>query len=306
MGGQGDDESGGYLPYVVQISSNDRRFLRLRIRQRLTDPQDQTLKEQLMTTRANAPIGSPCWADLWTSDPESSRKFYSELFGWEAQERSPEFGGYFMFTRDGVPTAGGMGDMVDMPANNTWKVYLATDNIAKTVETAETRGAHVIAPAMAVADLGLQATLIDPTGAHHGIWQPGTFPGFTVLNEHGAPSWFELHTRDHAAAVAFYRTVYHWDTSTMSDSDQFRYTTMRDPDGEGDLAGIMDARAFLPDGVPAHWSIYWEVEDADASVAKVKTLGGSVVTDAQDTAFGRLATVLDPAGAEFKLRTTNR
>ena len=223
-----------------------------------------------MTTRESAPIGSPCWADLWTSDIEGSRRFYSELFGWEAQEPSPDFGGYFMFTRNGVPTAGGMGDMGEMPANNTWTIYLATDDIVKTVETAETSGAQVIAPAMAVADLGLQATLIDPTGAHHGTWQPGTFPGFTVLNEHGAPSWFELHTRDYTAAVAFYRTVYRWDTRTVGDSDQFRYTTMRDPEGDGDLAGIMDARAFLPEGVPARWSIYWDVEDADASVAKVR------------------------------------
>jgi predicted enzyme related to lactoylglutathione lyase len=258
-----------------------------------------------MTTRDSAPIGSPCWADLWTSDVEGSRKFYGELFGWEAQEPSPEFGGYFMFTRNGVPTAGGMGDMGDMPANNLWKVYLATDDIAKTVETAEANGAQVISPAMLVADLGIQATLNDPTGAHHGAWQPGTFLGFTVLNEHGFPSWFELHTRDHAAAVAFYRTVYRWDTNTLGDSDEFRYTTMRDPEGKGDLAGIMDARAFLPDAVPAQWSIYWEVDQTDATVAMVKALGGSVVMDPQDTPFGRLATVLDPAGAQFKLRTSN-
>ena len=57
-----------------------------------------------MTTRDSAPIGAPCWADLWTSDVEGSRRFYSELFGWEANEPSPEFGGYFMFTRNGVPT----------------------------------------------------------------------------------------------------------------------------------------------------------------------------------------------------------
>jgi predicted enzyme related to lactoylglutathione lyase len=37
----------------------------------------------------------------------------------------------------------------------------------------------------------------------------------------------------------------------------------------------------------------------------VKALGGSVVMDPQDTPFGRLATVLDPAGAQFKLRTSN-
>ncbi len=259
-----------------------------------------------MPTRDSAPIGSPCWADLWTSDVEGSRSFYSELFGWEAQEPSPEFGGYFMFTRNGIPTAGGMGDMGDMPANDSWTVYLSTNDIAKTVEAADSRGGEVIGPPMAVADLGIQAMLTDPTGAHLGAWQPGTFPGFTVLNERGAPSWFELHTPDHAAAVAFYRDVFRWDTNVVGDSDEFRYTTMADPSGEGDLAGIMDASAFLPEGVPAHWSIYWEVDKADAIVTRVKALGGSVVMGPEDTPYGRLATCRDPAGAEFKLRTPNQ
>ena len=259
-----------------------------------------------MTTRDRAPIGSPCWVDLWTSDVEGSRKFYSDLFGWEAQEPSPEFGGYFMFTRDGVPVAGGMGDMGDTPADNSWKVYLTTDDIEKTVETAEAQGAQIVSPPMPVADLGTQVVLVDPTGALLGAWEPGTFPGFTVLNEHGAPSWFELHTRDHAAAVAFYRSVFHWETSSVGDTDEFRYTTMRDPSGGGELAGIMDATGFLPAGVPAQWSVYWEVDDADAVVAKVEALGGSVVMDATDTPYGRLATVTDPAGAQFKLRESNR
>jgi predicted enzyme related to lactoylglutathione lyase len=259
-----------------------------------------------MTTREKAPVGSPCWVDLWTSDVEVSRRFYSELFGWEAQEPSAEFGGYFMFTRHGLPVAGAMGDMGDAPANNTWSIYLASDDIAKTLETAVAGGAQLISPAMAVGDLGLQAILLDPTGAHLGAWQPGTFPGFTVLNEHGAPSWFELHTRNHAAAVAFYRSVFHWETNVTGDTDEFRYTTMRDPEGTGELAGIMDAGAFLPEGVPAQWSVYWEVDDTDASAATVTALGGSVVNNPEDTPFGRLATVLDPAGAQFKLRTSPR
>jgi hypothetical protein len=164
-------------------------------------------------------------------------------------------------------------------------------------------GGQIVSPAMPVAELGTQAVLIDPTGAHHGAWQPGTFPGFTVLNEHGAPSWFELHTRDHSAALSFYRAVYGWETDVVGDDDEFRYTTVRNPAGEGELAGIMDASSFLPEGVPSHWSVYWEVDDTDATVTKVKALGGSVVMDGMDTPYGRLATVADPAGAQFKLRT---
>jgi len=41
--------------------------------------------------------------------------------------------------------------------------------------------------------------------------------------------------------------------------------------------------------------------DADAAVARVESLGGSVVRAPEDTPYGRLATVADPAGAQFKL-----
>ena len=131
-----------------------------------------------MPTRSSAPLGAPCWADLWTSDVDGSRRFYGELFGWEAADPDPEFGGYFTFMRDGVDVAGGMGDMGEnMPANDTWKIYLATDDITKTAETAEASGAQIISPAMAVGDLGIQLVMIDPTGAHLGAWQAEDVPG---------------------------------------------------------------------------------------------------------------------------------
>jgi predicted enzyme related to lactoylglutathione lyase len=264
-----------------------------------------------MPFREHAPNGSPCWADLWTSDVDGSRRFYAELFGWEAQEPSPEFGGYFLFTRDGVPVAGAMGDMGEMRADNSWNIYLSTDDVTKTLAVSEREGGQVLSEAMAVADLGVQARLVDPTGAGLGVWQPGTFPGFTVLNEHGAPSWFELLTRDYGRAMAFYRTVFGWETETVGDSDEFRYATMRDPSGPGpsgtgQLAGIMDASAFLAASASSKWSVYWEVDDAEAAVSRVKALGGSVTAGVDATPYGRLATVNDRAGAEFKLRSVNR
>jgi predicted enzyme related to lactoylglutathione lyase len=123
--------------------------------------------------------------------------------------------------------------------------------------------------------------------------------GFTVLAEPGAPGWFELHTRNYDASLAFYRNVFGWDTHTMDEGPEFRYTTLGE--GDGALAGIMDATGFLPDGVPAHWSIYFAVEDADAALARVVELGGTVVRAAEDTPYGRLAEAADPTGARFKL-----
>jgi predicted enzyme related to lactoylglutathione lyase len=240
---------------------------------------------------------------LWTSDVESSRRFYCGLFGWEAQEPSPEFGGYFMFTRVGVPVAGAMGDMGDMPAGNTWKIYLDTDDIRQVVREGEAAGAHIMFPPEPVADLGIQTVLTDCTGATLGAWQAGTFSGFQVLDEHGTPSWFELYARDYASAVSFYQAVFRLDAHSVADGDDFRYTTLRAGGSDVDLAGIMDAGSFLDEGVPSHWVTYWEVDDVDDAVAKVLALGGTVVNGATDTPHGRVAGVTDPAGARFKLRT---
>jgi predicted enzyme related to lactoylglutathione lyase len=68
----------------------------------------------------------------------------------------------------------------------------------------------------------------------------------------------------------------------------------------------MDAGAWLAEGVPAHWSIYWEVDDPEATIATITKLGGSVVAALEDTPYGRLGTVTDPAGAQFKLRAQSR
>lgn len=254
-----------------------------------------------MTTRSSTPVGAPCWADLWTSDVEGSRRFYSQRFGWQAREPSPEFGGYWMFDRDGVPTAGGMGSMGDVTANNTWKPYFCTRDIGATLKRAEANGATVAGEAMPVADLGVQAVLVDPTGATFGLWQPGSFEGFRVVGEHAAPSWFELHTRDHPRAVAFYRDVLDLDITAVSDTDEFRYFTFRSAGTDEDLGGIMDSRHWLPEG-GEHWAIYWHVDDAQAAADTVRALGGSVKQGPDNTPYGVLALISDPAGAEFKLR----
>jgi hypothetical protein len=197
-----------------------------------------------------------------------------------------------------------MGDMGPMKADDTWKPYLATPDIAATAAAAEAKGAELLGPVMPVGDIGIQTVLNDPTGAHLGAWQALTFAGFTVLDEPGTPSWFELLTRDFGAALDFYRSVFGWETDLVSDTDEFRYATVRGPGGPGHMvAGVGDATSFLPEGVPSHWSIYWHVDDVDKALGEVQALGGTVVRPGEVTPYGHLAEASDPAGAHFKLRT---
>ena len=252
-----------------------------------------------MPARDNPPIGAPCWVDLMSSDVEGARAFYGEIFGWTSDEPNADFGGYFNFHRDGQMIAGGMPTMDENGPTNVWSVYLASDDARKTTEVAVAEGATVVAEPMEVAEFGTMAVLIDPTGAAVGVWQPNQHKGSAVVYEDRAPSWFELHTTDYDRAVAFYRDAFRWDTHTMSDSDEMRYTVQQD--GETQLAGIIDSSAFHPEGMPPFWAIYFGVEDTDATLAKITELGGSILQPAEDTPYGRLATAADPQGAIFKL-----
>jgi predicted enzyme related to lactoylglutathione lyase len=236
-----------------------------------------------------------------TSDPERSRSFYSRLFGWKPDEPAEEFGGYFTFNLGGLPVAGCMPSRPGMP--DVWSVYLATDDAGRTVDAAAANGGQVHIQPMAVADLGTMAGVIDPGGGWVGVWQPGVHPGFRTIGETGAPSWFELQTRDYDAAVDFYRKVFGWETHVMSDSAEMRYTTLAH--GDTWLAGVMDASPHLPEGAPAQWSVYFGVDDADAALATVVELGGSVFLAAEDTPYGRLAGAVDATGARFKLVAPN-
>jgi uncharacterized protein len=252
-------------------------------------------------TRDNPIIGTPCWIDVMSSDVPRARAFYGEVFGWTSEEPNPEFGGYFNFSLNGVQVAGGMSAPTGMP--DLWSVYLATEDIKRSTDEAQALGAQVIVHPMPVADLGVMGVITDPTGATIGMWQPGLHRGFGLVTEAGAPSWFELLTRDYDASLGFYRDVYGWTTEAVGDTPEFRYTQVMGG-GEG-VSGVMDASGFLPEGIPSHWRVYFGSDDTDDTLAKIVKLGGTILEPAQDTPYGRLAGAADPMGAAFNLVAAN-
>jgi hypothetical protein len=256
-------------------------------------------RQSHMTTPTTQP-GLPCWIDLLTSDPERATTFYAGVFGWTAEEMGEEYGSYVNFHHNGPVVAGMMANAPEFGSPDGWTTYLYSTDAQATAEAARAAGGQVLMEPTQIMDLGVVAVVADPTGAAIGVWQ--SLPAYDAVparDETGTPMWHELHTRDHAAAVAFYERVFDWKTEAMSDTDEFRYTVMVD-EGGTQRAGIMDGRIF-PANAPMGWSIYFGTDDADATVQKVQELGGSVVDAPADTPYGRLATVTDPTGTRFKL-----
>lgn len=246
-----------------------------------------------------APSGAPCWIDLYTSDPDRAAAFYAEIFGWAASEPDAEYGGYVTFTKNGAPIAGMMRNDGSTGDPDSWTTYLSVPDVKATTEAATAAGGQVHMEPMQVGSQGSMAILADPGGAAFGLWQPDEHRGFGLDSEPGAPCWHELHTREYAAVLDFYRTVFGVQTRTMSDEDSFRYSALVADDNE--YAGVMDASGFLAEGAPSTWQVYLGVQDIDATLAQADELGATVLAAVEGSPFGRLAQIADPTGAPLKL-----
>jgi predicted enzyme related to lactoylglutathione lyase len=235
-----------------------------------------------------------CWIGLETGDVEAARSFYSDVFEWRPGAPNEEFGGYFMFFAGERPVAGGMANLSQGQSPDQWVVYLRVDDVADTLERAASLGATVVAPAMAVGDMGTMGVMVDPTGAVIGVWAPDTFAGFGPGGGAGVPVWFELHTGDYEGVRDFYAALFGWSWEPMEDSPTMRYSVVRE--GERPLLGLFDDTAGLGGSAP-YWLTYVEVPDADAAVPRAAERGGSALGPARDSPYGRMAVLVDPTGA---------
>ncbi|GHG42253.1 hypothetical protein GCM10012320_05030 [Sinomonas cellulolyticus] len=245
--------------------------------------------------------GAPCWTDLMTSNVERAKDFYAALFGWTYEVGDEEkYGGYVTASKDGAPVAGLMAPMEGQSSGpDAWTVYLKSDDLDETAAKVQSSGGQTLVAPMDVPDEGRMAVFTDAGGAAFGVWQSLGHTGFEKMAEPGAPAWFEVHTRAFGPALAFYQEALGWETETMSDTPEFRYATLGS--GRDQRAGIYDASADLPEGVPSHWIVYWDVESTDNTVETATRLGATVLIPPVDTPYGRMAALTDPTGALFRL-----
>ena len=250
-----------------------------------------------MTTAGSAAAerlpGEPIWLELTSTDAERSLAFYGGLFGWTADARSESLDGAATLRLGRKRVA----RLVPMP-DDGWVVYLKVLDAGAATAAVATNGGTVQLGPTPVGDLGIMTIATDPSGARVGLWQPGTHPGFEAEDVPGAPTWFELHTDDFAAAVPFDRNGLGWQPVSMGDSDEFRMVVNGEP--ELAQAGIYDGSHDDLDD-ESTWRPYFAVADADRAAARVRELGGALLDEPVDTPFGRIVHATDPLGTLFTI-----
>ncbi len=256
-----------------------------------------------MPTMTTYAPGNFCWCELATSDQAAAKDFYSKVFGWTANDQPMGPDQFYTMLEIGGQSVGALYGMdKDQMARGIpphWNVYISVASADESTAKAKSLGATVLMDPFDVMDVGRMSIIQDPTGAMVCLWQAAKHPGAALVGDLGAFCWWELNTHDVEGAKKFYTSLFGWETGGDPNYTEWK-------NGGTSIGGMMQIQ---PDwgNVPPNWMSYICVNDADATAAKIKELGGQVMMGPQDIPnMGRFAVCMDPQHAAFAIYQPKR
>jgi uncharacterized protein len=246
---------------------------------------------------ANQPDGTPTWIDLGIPDLDRAMEFYGAVLGWEFDVGPEEYGRYTTCLLHGRAAAAMAPNHDPAATEFWWNVYFAASDCDATAAKVVEAGGIVLVEPAEVGPFGRSAVVQDAVGAQFGLWQGREHNGCAVVNEPGALVRNDLITPNPAPARDFYAAVFGFTLDRNPDMPETDFTFLRRSDGH-EVGGIFGN----PAAARSTWNTTFEVADTDAAVAAALAHGGKS-NGASDMLYGRIATVLDPFGAEFSVIT---
>jgi predicted enzyme related to lactoylglutathione lyase len=285
--------------------------------------------------------GVPCWVDASEPDPEAALDFYGSLFGWEFANVMPPSSEvrYFIARGEAISSSifGLSGDLLNgdvaavrsiseaAPPAAMWNTYFWVDSADEAASRVRDAGGGVVTQPFDFVDACRMAVFSDREGAAFGVWEAKGHKGARLVNDPGALVFNSLNTRDIERARAFYGSVFGWRTGAIGGGAEGwtlpgygnwlerehhpglrkRMAKAGAPAGFEDVVGsIIPISDDQPD-TPAHWSVTFATDDADATAAKAAELGGTVIVPPFDGPWStstytiRITVIADPQGATF-------
>ena len=109
--------------------------------------------------------------ELNTTDVGKAKGFYGKLFDWKLEDLPMEGGTYTMI-HVGEGTGGGLMKHPMPGASSFWLAYVLVDDIDAATKKVRALGGTVMKDKTEVMGMGWLAIIVDPTGAHLGLWKP--------------------------------------------------------------------------------------------------------------------------------------
>jgi uncharacterized protein len=239
--------------------------------------------------------GKIVWADIFTTELNTTARFYGALFDWQTRTIVDENGKYVVLSSSAGPVVGvarGPDRKNGRPASR-WMVYFSTPRVESAAAAVEAAGGRVLAGPKMVPDRGMHAIAADPEGALFGMMSStaGDPPDAEVI-ENGL-LWFNLFARDPAAAGAFYENVAglevsHWRNDSLLLS--------------ADGVNRASVSPLVESSATATWVPFFRVASLDRKTRLAIRLGARVVVEETTLETGmKVAVFADSAGGVFAL-----
>ncbi len=254
-------------------------------------------------------------------DPRAAVAFYSGLFGWDFTDAMPPGSAaeYFIARLRGGDVAAVGSQPEAGPPTAVWNTYIWVESADEAASKAQDAGGRVVTDPFDVADAGRMAVCADPEGATFCVWQAREHKGAQIVNEPGSLNFNTLNTRDAEGAKSFYGSLFGWRTlglaggaemwrlpgygDFLAQSDPELRKRMAEtpaaPEGFEDVVATLNPIADAQPEVPAHWSVTFAVDDADATADRAAALGGQVIVPPFDAPWVRMTVITDSQGATF-------
>ncbi len=229
------------------------------------------------------------WFELLTKDIDKAKSFYPEVLPWRIEPTPMQDGSSYNLIKVGDQGVGGlMSPQADVPT--AWVSYVSVANVDETAKKIKAAGGTTQMDAFDAPGVGRMQPVSDP---HNGMFC--LFKGETGdpprVDGPGSLHWNELWTQDPKASLAFYERALGYTHDEMSMPNGTYYIFK---DGDDMRGGMLQAPSS---DIPTMWLQYVTVDDCDATLARAKQNGATIVAEPVDAeGVGRFGIFRDPLG----------
>lgn len=240
--------------------------------------------------------GKIIWADLFTTEPNTTARFYGAMFDWTTRTVADEKGKYVVLSSSAGPVVGiARGpDRKDGRPASRWVAYFSTRNVSAATTAVERNGGRILAGPAAIPERGMHAIGTDTEGAIFGLMDSSSGDPADAEVVDGGLYWFNLFAQAPEALGAFYADVTGLQSSAwgrggllLSQDDTNRASIS--PLGENTSA-------------TATWVPFFKVASLERKMTLARRLGAKLVVEPDTLENGtRVAVFTDTTGGVFAM-----
>lgn len=240
--------------------------------------------------------GKIVWADVLSTEPNTTARFYSALFGWSSRTLAGDSGKYTVLSNEAGPVVGiARGpDRKDGRAVARWMPFFSNRTLHAAELAVASEGGKVLASAASFPQRGAQLIAMDPQGAVFGLMDSSAGDPADGPAIDGSLFWANLFAESPDEAARFYRLVAGLGARSQGGSSHVLAASGVD---RASISPIEGKTSVTPTWVP-----FFYVTGMERKLKIAQRLGAKLVVEPRTMSNGmRVAVMADALGGVFAI-----